>query len=350
MKRANGTGSIVRLSGNRRKPYCVKVSSRDKWGRIIQRPLSYHARMAEAQEALDEYNHNRAAGLTPKTDKLSITLGEIYDLWSPRKFASGLDQQGVESYQASWLRLSRYKDKHIRDITLDDLQAIIDEDAAGGRSKSTLNNDKILMRALFKYAMKRDIIMKDYSEFVELPTVEAKFEKGALTDLQMHKLEEMAKAGYPWADTVLMLCYTGFRVSEFLALTRFSYDREEDALRGGSKTAAGKNRVLPVHPKIKPYLQTWLAKNGNTIICGEDGHKITAGYYREHLFKPVAEALDLPQATPHWCRHTFSSRLHAAGAPDLDIKRLLGHADGDVTDHYTHTSIEQLRRSLLLLA
>jgi len=88
---------------------------------------------------------------------------------------------------------ARYKDKHIRDITLDDLQAIIDEDAVGGKSKSTLNNDKILMRALLKYAMKRNIIMKDYSEFVELPTVEAKFEKGALTDLLMHKLETMAK-------------------------------------------------------------------------------------------------------------------------------------------------------------
>ena len=32
MRRANGTGSIVKLSGNRRRPYLVKISARDKDG------------------------------------------------------------------------------------------------------------------------------------------------------------------------------------------------------------------------------------------------------------------------------------------------------------------------------
>lgn len=95
MRRANGTGSIVRLSGNRRKPYCVKVSSKDEWGRIKQAPLSYHTKMADAQQALDEYNRNRAAGTAPRADKLSTTLGEIYDLWSPQKFAK-LSPQGAD--------------------------------------------------------------------------------------------------------------------------------------------------------------------------------------------------------------------------------------------------------------
>ena len=52
MKRANGSGSIVRLSGNRRRPYMVRVSAHDEYGHIVQRALSYHEKAAEAAEKL----------------------------------------------------------------------------------------------------------------------------------------------------------------------------------------------------------------------------------------------------------------------------------------------------------
>lgn len=66
MRRANGTGSIVKLSGNRRRPYIVKISARDKDGYVRQVALSYHAKLQEAQEALEEYNRKAAAGQTPQ--------------------------------------------------------------------------------------------------------------------------------------------------------------------------------------------------------------------------------------------------------------------------------------------
>lgn len=349
MRRANGTGTIVRLPGNRRRPYVVKISVVDKWGRTQQTALSYHSKMAEAQEALDSYNHDKVAGIAPRADKYSVTLQQIYDLWSPRKYAT-ISHQAADAYRACWGRLSRYKDMRVTDLTIDHLQAIIDEDAQNNMSHSTMQNDRMLMRALYKYAMERDIVMKDYSAFVDIPSVAAKYEKGAFDDLQMARLEQLAKDGFPWADTVLMLCYTGFRINEFLSLTPFSYDHAEDFLRGGSKTEAGKNRVVPVHPKIKPYLERWLNKGGVSIICKEDGTRMSANWYRNDVFKPVVNALGVPQATPHWCRHTFATRLHEAGAPELEVKRLMGHADSNVTEHYTHTDLDHLRSALLLLA
>ena len=60
---------------------------------------------------------------------------------------------------------------------MDELQAVIDRDEKAGLSKSSIRNDKTLMRALFRFAMERDIVMKDYSEFVELPAVGAKHKK-----------------------------------------------------------------------------------------------------------------------------------------------------------------------------
>lgn len=344
MRRANGTGSVVKLSGSRRRPWAVRVSYRNERGRVRQRYLSYHAKAAEAQAALDEWFRTHGQiDLTP-TD---YTFGQVYDLWCSREYPR-LGPASVSSHKASWGRVSVLKDRKMRKITLDELQAILDQDEQQGLSQSSINNDKSLISALFRYAMQRDIIVKDYSRYLQVPSVGAKMVKGVLTDLQLAKLEQLAGDGVPWADTVLMLCYTGFRVSEFLELTRFSYHAEGDYLQGGKKTAAGRNRIVPVHPKIKPYLLAWLAKGGDRIICKEDGTALRDNLYREKfraLMIQIGAVEPLP--TPHWCRHTFASRLHQAGADELAVKRMLGHSDKDVTEHYTHIDVEFLRQQLL---
>ena len=61
----------------------------------------------------------------------------------------------------------------------------------------------------------------------------------------------------------------------------------------------------------------------------------------------MAKALGYPQATPHWCRHTAASRMKMAGVEDLAIKRILGHSDKNVTEHYTHVDLEYLSKELL---
>lgn len=199
MRRANGTGSIVKLSGNRRRPYIVKISARDKDGYVRQVALSYHAKLQEAQEALEEYNRKAAAGQTPSADMLSWTVEQVYTAWSEREYPRS-GKSSVASHKASWnQRVSRYAARKMRSVTLDEWQAILDEGEDEGRSQSSINNDAILIRALHAYAMKRDIIGKDYSRYLDIPTVDIKVKKGALNDLQLAKLEELARAGFPGA-------------------------------------------------------------------------------------------------------------------------------------------------------
>lgn len=63
-----------------------------------------------------------------------------------------------------------------------------------------------------------------------------------------------------YADLILIMCYTGWRINEFLSLTQFSWDSANHTLTGGEKTEAGKNRVVPVSDKVMPYLQNGLIK------------------------------------------------------------------------------------------
>lgn len=206
------------------------------------------------------------------------------------------------------------------------------------------------MKALCAYAMERDIIGKDYTQYLDVPSVGAKKKRDALDDMQLNRLKELAQSGFPWTDTALMLCYTGFRVSEFLGLTRFSYNAKEDYLQGGLKTEAGRNRIVPVHPAIAPYLHQWMAKGGERIICNESGGEVSTQVYRVEFAKVAAE-IGAPGATPHWCRHTFATLLHSAGADPMTTKWLLGHStSADITAHYTHQTVEILQEAILLLA
>ena len=86
MKRANGTGTVVKLSGNRSRPYCVRISQRDKRGYVIQTAISYHAKAAEAQAALDELVKKIQAGNHISADTINSTWGQAYEIWSARKY------------------------------------------------------------------------------------------------------------------------------------------------------------------------------------------------------------------------------------------------------------------------
>ncbi len=352
MKRPNGSGTIVKLKGNRRKPYLVKIPDRDSRGYVIQRPLGYYRNGAEAQAALDDYNDRRKDGTAPSPDRLSMTVKTVYDGWSSREY-SKLEKAGrsssLYSHRAAWnKRVSRFAEQKMRDMTLDQWQSILDEDEDNGLSQSTINNDVILIRALYSYSMERDIVGKDYSQYLDVPMVDPKNPKGAFNDLQMAQLWKMEADGFPWADTVLMLCYTGYRITEFLTLSPFQYHKECGGyFTAGIKTAAGKGRVVPVHPRIKPLVEKWLSMGGDTVIVSPDGERITSNWYRENAFQTIAQALGIPEATPHWCRHTFETKLYSVEVDVLTRKLLMGHSTkGDITATYTHPTPEMLAKAV----
>lgn len=63
------------------------------------------------------------------------------------------------------------------------------------------------------------------------------------------------------------------------------------------------------------------------------------------------EKIGVPNATPHWCRHTFATLLHTANVDELTVKWLMGHSTrSDITAHYTHETIAVLRAAVQKIA
>lgn len=210
--------------------------------------------------------------------------------------------------------------------------------------KSSCQKAKVLAGILCKKAMVDDIINKNYAEAIE-PHDEETQEREFFSDMEIRKIEELTKT-HKWAKAILIMIYTGLRIGELVTLTKFSVDMDKQVITGGIKTEAGKNRVVPINPKILGCVNYWYETEGSYFI-NRDGEAIRDNYFRKYLYYPTLEKAEVRRLSPHSTRHTFASLLNRAGANTKAIQKLIGHADYSTTANiYTHTDIEELRKAI----
>lgn len=337
MKLPNGYGSVYKLSGNRRRPWIARVTT--GWtpeGKQLYRTLGYYKTKKDGMAALAMYHQK---GLSPKA---GMTLKEVYEEWSETRFKN-ISKATINSYKASWKYLQKYENEKFRELRTAQLQRIINDNSH--MSMSTLSKIKALATSLYDYAMANDIVDKNYAQFIELPKKESK-EKRTFTREEIEIMFDEADS-IPWLDTVLILIYTGMRVSEMLKLPKSNIDLENKLIVGGIKTDAGKDRVIPIHPRIYKYVETWYNKLGELLITYEDGSSVSVSNYRRRRYYPALEAAGVRMLTPHECRHTFGSMLSDVDANTVAIQKMMGHTDYAFTaNQYTHKDIEELRKEL----
>lgn len=336
MKNPNGYGSVYRLPGNRRRPFVARVTAGWDGEKQLFHTLGYFEKRQDAMAALAEYHNN-------PMPKATITLSKMYDEWARQKYKSGISKSMVQCYKAAWNYLASQGHVTMREMRTAHMQEVIDQCHEAGMSKSSLQKIRTLCSQLYIHALANDIAVKDYSAFITLPKMED-VEKDRFSDLEVKKI---ADSKLPWADTILILIYTGFRINELLGLTRFGVNLKLKVLVGGIKTEAGKDRVVPIHPRILPLVEEWYSKGGDYLICNEKGKRLSARKYREDIYRPTLEKIGVRVLDPHACRHTCASLLHAAGADTKSIQEILGHASYAITaDTYTHVDVKKLHEAI----
>ena len=113
-----------------------------------------------------------------------------------------------------------------------------------GKGYSTQAAIKNLWGHLDRFALELDVITRCYSDLLTSdpvpPTTRDRFSEKEIQLLWQHQAE-------PWVDTVLIFIYSGWRISELLAIKKTAVDLQAGTMTGGTKTKAGKNRVVPIH-------------------------------------------------------------------------------------------------------
>lgn len=342
-KRANGTGSVYKLSGNRKKPfYAVKCEM--KGDILIKIPLGCFATETEARLALDAANNKEI------TAEFNSSLKDVYAAWSRIHF-KGVSPQSIEGYESAYKHLSPLYNKKMREIKTDDFQKVIDSMIKKGRSRSSCNKIKILSNQLSKYAMERDIISKNYAQFIKLPK-EVKKEKDIFTKKDINILFKNR-----WkltAQIILVMIYTGVRIGELFSIETKNVFLKEKYMIGGEKTEAGINRIIPLHEKIIPFIEAWYDPQNEYLLTNTKGGQKNARNFREREFYPFLEetgiiSKDNPskKLTPHSTRHTFASMMVQADAKPELLQKIIGHEKYETTiDFYTHFTKEDISEML----
>lgn len=122
------------------------------------------------------------------------------------------------------------------------------------------------------------------------------------------------------------------------------------------KTDAGKQRIVPIHSKIKELVKKnydEAVKLGSDRLFNDKGethsgsYRITYDKYN-YRFKKVISALNLnSEHRPHDPRKTFITRCKKAGVDEYALKEMVGHSVQDITESvYTVRDLEWLRADL----
>lgn len=293
-----------------------------------QKIIGYAATKEEAMVLLAEYNHHPW-----DISRRDMTLKQVYDLFMEKR-ASQFAPSTIRAARSSYHYISDLERLPYRQINTYMMRDTIDK---CDKSYSVKNSIRTLWVALDRLAMEMDVIDKSYASLLRSEETTPK-KRHPFTDEEIAKLWEV---GY---DFALVLLYTGFRHSELRAMPIENIDLENRTMMGGVKTKAGKDRVVPIHHRIFPIVER-LVKESKTGKVFDVSASHSSALWSERMNELGMDHV------PHECRHTFRTKLDSAGANKVSIDMLMGHASHSVGERvYTHKTIEELRKSIELLA
>ncbi|MDE7389735.1 MAG: site-specific integrase [Lachnospiraceae bacterium] len=336
MKNPNGYGSVVKLSGNRRRPYAVrKTIGWNEKGHPIYICIGYTATREEGMLLLADYNRNPY-----DLSNINITTKELYERWfecEKKKMSKSLSG----SIAAAWKHCTFVYDISYRELKSFHMQSCIDNCPLSYSTKAAIKN---LFQHLDKFALELDIINKCRSQLLSSPPI-PETSKIPFSGEEIDKLWSLFDK--EWIDTVLIFIYTGLRISELLNMKCSDVNLKEMTMTGGTKTEAGKNRVIPIHPRILPFIKKRVS-GGNEFLITYKGKKCSPYKYYNIWNRIMADCK--MTHTPHECRHTFRSMMDSAGANKKCIDLIMGHKSKDVGERvYTHKTLEELHEAILTI-
>ena len=304
--------------------------------------IGYYPTRKEAMLALADYNHDPY-----DVDLAKLTFKELYERWSKTELPK-MGRSLAAAHRMAYKHCSALYDIPYKDLRKYDFQNCIDECSKGWSTKSNIKN---FLAHLDVYAYDQGITRKQYASGLKINEERITKQKAIFSDEEVRIL--LNHIGEPYVDETLFLLYTGCRVSEMLTVRCENIDLEANTIRCGIKTAAGINRLIPIHPRLLPIVKMhksdaeFLFDYPLNMKNGDPEHARLILFTRK--WKEALAPLGIDHTT-HECRHTVRTKLDAAGANPVCIDRIIGHVSKGTGERiYTHKTIDDLRKAILLL-
>ncbi|MEN9390110.1 MAG: hypothetical protein RLZZ283_210 [Candidatus Parcubacteria bacterium] len=268
--------------------------------------------------------------------------------------------ENYDRYLTRFLQYSKLTDPAaITDATIREYRLWLNRQPAGNSTlkRKTQNYHLIALRAFLKYLTRRDIKSLQ-PEKIELAKVgERSLDLITETELErlmnapseaLKKEKNKDKAARLYRDQAILelLFSTGLRVSELCALNvDIDLSRDEMSVRGkGEKVRVvflsdRAKRAVSAYLKVRTDMDDALFMDGRAKRL----HRITPRDVQRHIKEYAVRAGITSKVTPHVLRHVFATDLLENGADLRAVQALLGHANIQTTQVYTHVTDKHLR-------
>ena len=306
----------------------------------------------------------------------NMTVEELVERYLSTK--TGVKPNTLANYKfvKNLMKKEPFNGKKISQVKTSDAKLFLIKLQQDGRRYSTIKTVRGVLRPAFQMAVDDDVLRKNPFGF-ELATVVVNdsVTREAITRKQMRQFLKFVHDDNVYCkyyEVVYILFYTGMRISEFCGLTLKDLDMKNRIINidhqlqrtsdmrlviESTKTNAG-TRKLPMSEDVFRCFQAIIedreAPRYERVVDGYTGFLFTdkeglplVAMHWEHRFNHMVKRyndiyrVQMPNITPHVCRHTYCSNMAKSGMNPKTLQYLMGHSDIGVTlNTYTHLGLE----------
>jgi integrase/recombinase XerC len=236
-----------------------------------------------------------------------------------------------------------------RRVTLKLLRAYLAELSAR-EARASIGRRRASLRGYFDWMVERGHLPASPAERLAAPRARAALPRVVVRE-QLDDLLDADWGDDPWALRDRAVCEVlygaGLRVSELCSLDLASVDGAQGLVRVVGKGA--KERLVPLHDRALGAVRAWV-EAGRARVTAPDSPPEALFYNRRGRRLGPRDVRRLLEARvrrghvhPHALRHTFATHLLEGGADLRVVQELLGHANLQTTQIYTHVSKSRLQ-------
>lgn len=218
----------------------------------------------------------------------------------------------------------------------------------------TVNNVLSVLHSTLVMAQRWKVIrLVPEFEWLDVPDPEWRF----LTTDEERALVDACPRGF-WQTLVVFYLHTGARFSEGAALLWTDLAAERPApivriMKGGGRGRPGptktkSHREIPLDPVVLQMLRA-LPRTSERVFPTPSDDMMDPASKLQYLHKFCREA-GIEPCGWHVLRHTFGTRLGAAGVPIRTIQRLMGHSTLKTTERYVHVDPQSMSAATSVVA
>lgn len=307
----------------------------------------------------------------------NITVNELVDRYLATKTGVKYNTQMNYNFVKNILKAHPFGDTKISRVKTSDAKLfLIKLQQEDGRGYSSVKTIRGVLRPAFQVAVDDDVLNKNPFGFqLAGVVVNDSVTREAITKEQMNKFLKFVHDDNVYCkyyEVIYILFHTGMRISEFCGLTISDIDLANNIVNidhqlqrtsdmkyilDTTKTDAG-TRKLPITQDVadcfrailedrkKPRYEKMIKGHTGFLFLDKNGNPEVAMHWQHRLNHMVKRYNDIyrvqmPNITPHVCRHTYCSNMAKSGMNPKTLQYLMGHSDISVTmNTYTHWGLE----------